>query len=223
MSKTFKDHGCLLKLTRGMYTDGNMYICFTDAKTNECYIDVTVNTPYSAKNTIVLDNDFLNLKELSDVFINKYCDGPKIQDVECGFVRLPKYYVNILKLAADSDDMTLVTYGQEPINKSLEAKYKQKLKEINIKDIDEIAYMYNDILVMAHVSGEGNVDYTLYNGETFDEIDGGIIEIDYNKGITIGEIHEYLYPGTNSVWDDGMSSIKMYDCSSLETIREEKE
>lgn len=89
----YKDHK--LHLVRSTYrTNSAIYIGLYDDK-NELFIDITVNTPYSTKNTIVVSADFISLeKEYVDNVINYLTEG-KIREIECGFSVLSKYWLNM--------------------------------------------------------------------------------------------------------------------------------
>lgn len=93
--KDFGYGGYELHLARSSYRNNQAtYIGLFDSE-GECFTDITVNTPYSAINTIVLNWGFLSMdKEYVKGVIDYLTDG-KICDIECGFETLPKYWLNM--------------------------------------------------------------------------------------------------------------------------------
>ena len=91
----FSYNGKLLHLKKGHYLS-NMatYIGLFD-ENDELFIDVSINTPYSAINTIVISNDLIDCDEKLAVSIIDYLTDGKICDISSGFVTLPKYYINL--------------------------------------------------------------------------------------------------------------------------------
>lgn len=91
----YKVSGHTLHLARGNYrNNGAAYVALFDEYGNYA-CDVSVNTPYSAKNTIVLDHNFLSMKkDLVEGVIEYLTDG-KICDIETTFVLLPKYWLDM--------------------------------------------------------------------------------------------------------------------------------
>lgn len=71
---------------------------------DECFADVTVNTPYSAINTIVIDGDFLSCDKKLVKEVIEYITNGKICDIECGFEILPKYWLN-MKVLKEIDEL----------------------------------------------------------------------------------------------------------------------
>ena len=91
----FSYNGKLLHLKKGHYLS-NMatYIGLFD-ENDELFIDVSINTPYSAINTIVISNDLIDCDEKLVASIIDYLTYGKNCDISSSFVTLPKYYINL--------------------------------------------------------------------------------------------------------------------------------
>lgn len=94
----------LLILKRSTYTSNGATYLGLFLEDGEPYVDVTVNTPFNAINTIVLSADFINLcsKDLVDRVINKVTSG-KICDIDLTWTTLPKYWLKMEKLEEIED------------------------------------------------------------------------------------------------------------------------
>ncbi|MDO4501388.1 MAG: hypothetical protein Q4B60_08995 [Erysipelotrichaceae bacterium] len=87
--------GQKLKMVQSRYRNNMATYLGLFTEDGEPFADITVNTPYSAINAIVLDYDFLDLEEdFKSNIINYLTDG-KVCDIDAGFITLPKYWLNL--------------------------------------------------------------------------------------------------------------------------------